>query len=478
MDYDGRKFKQSPGPGHCDPLCEEAPLLPKLRGYFAEFLRESCLAPLDEVMYDICMKGFVDGYYNWTAHGEAQVLENYDDQPAPICLETPVAPGMRTQRGSYEQMNWDQRMVYNIVGPQFFSMHQEPKAEGPSSSFPAGASSYDYDVSGLSERFFDVVQAVGQPLYSGCDHSQLAAVARLVNIKVEHNMFERCYDQDDIDMEYYKFCGDPRYKPTRDRNSRRKNSPYAVLSYNYTIQSSTRNVYEVRVHVPDDGNSWSVQSKAFDRCISGAFDRRVASVVAYRKEILKPRLIGEEIRVRVEEYSSAIKQPLIHPLGYGTDHKWTKKSIFWDISYWTTHLTWHNLDVIHIEKNLFANIFNTVMDVKGKSNDNLNARKDLTIICNRPELQVDERRPNVMPKAVYTLTKDHKRKVCEWVKCLRFPDGYASNLSRYVDVMELRLHGMKSHDCHIFMQKLISVAFREMVPEHVWSALTKVSLMF
>ncbi|KAH1107165.1 hypothetical protein J1N35_010933 [Gossypium stocksii] len=37
---------QSPGPGHCDPLCEEAPLLPKLRGYFAEFLRESCLAPL------------------------------------------------------------------------------------------------------------------------------------------------------------------------------------------------------------------------------------------------------------------------------------------------------------------------------------------------------------------------------------------------------------------------------------------------
>ncbi|KAL0416717.1 UNVERIFIED_CONTAM: hypothetical protein Slati_3503600 [Sesamum latifolium] len=83
-----------------------------------------------------------------------------------------------------------------------------------------------------------------------------------------------------------------------------------------------------------------------------------------------------------------------------------------------------------------------------------------------------------MPKAVYTLTKDQKRKVCEWVKCLRFPDGYASNLSRCVDMTELRLHGMKSHDCHIFMQKLIPVAFWEMVPEHVWSALTEVSLMF
>ncbi|KAL8498536.1 hypothetical protein ACS0TY_021750 [Phlomoides rotata] len=41
----------SPGPGHCDPLCEEAPLLQKLRGYFVEFLRESCLAPLGALLF-------------------------------------------------------------------------------------------------------------------------------------------------------------------------------------------------------------------------------------------------------------------------------------------------------------------------------------------------------------------------------------------------------------------------------------------
>ncbi|KHN03665.1 hypothetical protein glysoja_035408 [Glycine soja] len=39
--------KQSPEPSHNDLLCEEAPLLSKLRGYFAEFLRESCLVPLE-----------------------------------------------------------------------------------------------------------------------------------------------------------------------------------------------------------------------------------------------------------------------------------------------------------------------------------------------------------------------------------------------------------------------------------------------
>ncbi|KAI5353905.1 hypothetical protein L3X38_006799 [Prunus dulcis] len=46
---------QSPGPGHCDPLCEGAPLLPKLLGYFAEFLRESCLAPLGILYLPTCV---------------------------------------------------------------------------------------------------------------------------------------------------------------------------------------------------------------------------------------------------------------------------------------------------------------------------------------------------------------------------------------------------------------------------------------
>ncbi|KAK4729679.1 hypothetical protein R3W88_022667 [Solanum pinnatisectum] len=38
-------------PYHCNPLCEEEPLLSMLRGYFFEFLRESCLAPRDISSY-------------------------------------------------------------------------------------------------------------------------------------------------------------------------------------------------------------------------------------------------------------------------------------------------------------------------------------------------------------------------------------------------------------------------------------------
>ncbi|KAL0433421.1 UNVERIFIED_CONTAM: hypothetical protein Slati_2676400 [Sesamum latifolium] len=98
--------------------------------------------------------------------------------------------------------------------------------------------------------------------------------------------------------------------------------------------------------------------------------------------------------------------PLSLPEGYGSDHKRTKKNIFCDLPNRSMLLIQHNLDVMHIEKNIFDNIFNMVMDIKGKTKDNLNARQDLKSICNRPELELDERRPNVMPKTAYTLSKE------------------------------------------------------------------------
>ena len=44
-----------PGLVTAAPFCEGAPLLPKLRGYFAEFLRESCLAPLGILYLPTCV---------------------------------------------------------------------------------------------------------------------------------------------------------------------------------------------------------------------------------------------------------------------------------------------------------------------------------------------------------------------------------------------------------------------------------------
>ncbi|KAL0401778.1 UNVERIFIED_CONTAM: hypothetical protein Slati_4207700 [Sesamum latifolium] len=162
-------------------------------------------------------------------------------------------------------------------------------------------------------------------------------------------------------------------------------------------------------------------------------------------KVARPRLIGEQIRNWVEEFSPAVEVSLLFTDVCKIEHKWTKKNIFWELEYWSTHPIRHNLDAMHIEKNVFDNIFNTMIEIKGKIKNNLNAWKDLKIICNRSKLEVDERRPNVMLKAVYVLTREQTMRICEWI--IRF-------------------------------KKLIPTAFREMLSESVWSALTEVSLLF
>ncbi|XP_057248004.1 uncharacterized protein LOC130590093 [Beta vulgaris subsp. vulgaris] len=41
-----------------------------------------------------------------------------------------------------------------------------------------------------------------------------------------------------------------------------------------------------------------------------------------------------------------------------------------------------------------------------------------------------------------------------------------------------KLHSMKSHDCHVFMERLLPIALKELLPVHVWKAVTEISLFF
>jgi hypothetical protein len=43
---------------------------------------------------------------------------------------------------------------------------------------------------------------------------------------------------------------------------------------------------------------------------------------------------------------------------------------------------------MQIEKNVFENIFNTVMDVKRKIKDNIKARIDITLFCNQKNMKL------------------------------------------------------------------------------------------
>ena len=42
---------------------------------------------------------------------------------------------------------------------------------------------------------------------------------------------------------------------------------------------------------------------------------------------------------------------------------------------------------------------------------------------------------------------------------LRMPDGYLSFIANCVDVDGAKLCNLKSHDCHVFMESLLPIAF-------------------
>ena len=82
------------------------------------------------------------------------------------------------------------------------------------------------------------------------------------------------------------------------------------------------------------------------------------------------------------------------------------------------------------------------------------------------------------PRASFVLKKNTQLLVYKWFKSLRFPDGHASNILRLVNIEDCRLYGMKTYDCHVFMQTLIPLAFRDLLPKGIWDALTKINHFF
>ncbi|XP_058726290.1 uncharacterized protein LOC131597620 [Vicia villosa] len=71
--------------------------------------------------------------------------------------------------------------------------------------------------------------------------------------------------------------------------------------------------------------------------------------------------------------------------------QWNKRSIFFELPYWEFNLLRHNLDFMHIEKNVCDNVLYTFLNDMNKSKDNLNARKDLQEMGIRLDLWPNEK---------------------------------------------------------------------------------------
>lgn len=153
---------------------------------------------------------------------------------------------------------------------------------------------------------------------------------------------------------------------------------------------------------------------------------------------------------------------------------WRKKSIFFELPYWEHLLLRHNLDVMHIEKNVTDSVIGTLLGIQGKNKDSVNARKDMVLLNVKHSLHpVPDGEGIMYPPASFNLSKDEKTMICEVIDSVRPPDGWSSNISNCVRVEERKLVGLKSHDCHILMQYLLPISIRRPIK---CKTLTKVLL--
>jgi hypothetical protein len=120
------------------------------------------------------------------------------------------------------------------------------------------------------------------------------------------------------------------------------------------------------------------------------------------------------------------------------------------------------------------------LDVTGFTKDNMNARKYLAALCDHPSLKA---KPNVRgklsrPKSPYYLKPTERKEVLRWLKTLKFLDCYARNIKRVVNVDTGKLNGLKSHDYHIFIERLMPVMFCGYFKSDLWKIFAELSYFY
>ncbi|GJU24165.1 hypothetical protein Tco_1162786 [Tanacetum coccineum] len=99
------------------------------------------------------------------------------------------------------------------------------------------------------------------------------------------------------------------------------------------------------------------------------------------------------------------------------DLNWTKRSIFYELEYWSFLTLKHNLDVMYIEKNVLEIILNTLL-MNDKSKDTTKARQDLKRLGIRSGLWLgqNKNRKCMKSQVAYSFTLGDRKKYCQFIK--------------------------------------------------------------
>ena len=172
---------------------------------------------------------------------------------------------------------------------------------------------------------------------------------------------------------------------------------------------------------------------------------------------------------------------------------WMKRSIFFELEYWSSLELKHNIDFMHVEKNVDESFVNTALMNDKKTKDKKEAREDLKNMGIRPHQwpkekvnkkkkvnnknEYNNKNKIILPHADCSFKPIDRQCLCHFIKGVRLPDGFGSNLKKVNDTAS-NLVRLKSHDHHILMHRLLSIQVQTFLLEIVSTTIFDLCIFF
>jgi hypothetical protein len=141
----------------------------------------------------------------------------------------------------------------------------------------------------------------------------------------------------------------------------------------------------------------------------------------------------------------------------------------------------HAIDYMHLDKNVFESTTRVLQDIKTKTKDGLKLRMDLVNQNIRteihPTLAVQSGKVD-LPGRSYNLTRDEKRAVCQWLRAIKVPTGFSSNIKSLGSMKDLTLTCFNAHDCHVMLTVFLPIVIRSISQKYVKMVITRLDYFF
>ncbi|GKE27599.1 zinc finger, PHD-type containing protein [Tanacetum coccineum] len=124
-------------------------------------------------------------------------------------------------------------------------------------------------------------------------------------------------------------------------------------------------------------------------------------------------------------------------------------------------------------------ILNTLL-MNDKSKDTAKARQDLQRLGIRSGLWLSQtkNRKCLKPQAAYSFTLEDRKKFCHFIKGVKLLDGFGSCFKQKVTNNDTNITGLKSHDCHIMMQRLLPYGLQNFLTDKIAKPIIELCSLF